>query len=296
MSPENNNWQDWFIGTLKCLTDAAVVTDTNFKILFSNPKAENLVGLTKGEIEEKSLFKIFRMDKAGDEMLQAVLERDNNNAFTSILFDHKGKELNVECTISKVCDHQQKTIGYVVLYKDITEEKILVKDIKESERKYKGLFENALEGIFIIDQQSRIIDANPAACKIYGIKKDEFLKLSVKDIFPHKTKEESGAIWEDFLTVGYISGLYKFKLKSGEFNYIDFKARTNFLPGLHLAVFSNVTEKIETEKALRFSEANLKAIFNNTSQRIILLDNNSKILTVNSAAQEAVTRMIGEEL
>jgi PAS domain S-box-containing protein len=300
MSSENKNWKDWFTGTLKCLTDAAVFIDRDLKILFSNSRAVQLAGLGKEEIQEENLLEIFRMDDAGNSMLLSILKKvkkDHPFTFTSILISKTLKEVRVECIVSSVHNNDNdELIGYILIFKEISEGKQIVKEIKESERKYKGLFENALEGIFIIDEQSYIIDANPAACKIYGFKKEEFLKLSVKEIFPHKTKEEASAIWSGFLKVGYISGLYKFQLKSGEFNYIDFKAKTNFLPGLHLAVFSNVTEKIETEKALRLSEANLKAIFNNASQRIILLDTDLKILTVNKAAQEASMKLINKEL
>jgi PAS domain S-box-containing protein len=299
MSSENKYWKDWFNGTLKCLTEPIVVIDRNFKILISNSKAEELLGWGKEDIEGKDSEKILKiLDDTGKDILKPSLKKSVSHesiTFASLLVLKDGNKLSIECTISSVKDFENNLIGYIVLFKDISEERLREKEIKESERKYKGLFENAIEGIFIFNEQSDIIDANPAACKMYGFKKEEFLKLSVKDIFPHKTSEESIAIWNGFLKVGYIDGLYKFQLKNGTFNYIDFKARTNFLPGLHLAVFSNVTEKIIIERALRNSEANLKAVFNNTSQRIILLDMDLKILTVNSAAQDFAKKMLGAE-
>jgi PAS domain S-box-containing protein len=153
-----------------------------------------------------------------------------------------------------------------------------------------------LEGIFILDDGSHVIDANPAACNIYGISKAEFTKLSAKNIFPHKSAKEADSIWNNFMKTGFLSGLYKYQQKTGSIKYIDFKAKTNFLPGLHLAVFSDVTERILAEKALRNSEANLQAIFNNTSQRIILLDSELKVVTANRSAHQTIYASLGKDL
>src|SRR5690606_1793903 len=80
---------------------------------------------------------------------------------------------------------------------------------------------------------------------------------------------------------------------SGDTRYIDFKVRGNFIQGFHLAIFSDVTEKTLTAKALRNSEANLKAIFNNANQRFILLDNDYNIITFNESAQKRTYMHLG---
>ncbi|MCS6823216.1 MAG: PAS domain-containing sensor histidine kinase [Cytophagaceae bacterium] len=161
-----------------------------------------------------------------------------------------------------------------------------------SDLKYRILFENVLEGIFILNDKARIIDYNPAAQKIYG--KSTFEGLKVFDLFPHNTHEENEYLWNQFMQEGEFKGFYKYLSNpSNSPIYIEFKAKKNFLPGLHLAVFTDVTEKTLTQKSLAKSEANLKAIFNNSPDAIILIDLNYNILASNLTAKKKSERFLG---
>jgi len=63
-------------------------------------------------------------------------------------------------------------------YRNSAEQKLT-----ESEQKYKKLFESKNEAVVILDAQTyRIIDANSAACRLYGYTKDEILTLTPFDI------------------------------------------------------------------------------------------------------------------
>lgn len=55
--------------------------------------------------------------------------------------------------------------------------------IKESERKYRTLFETATDGILILSDAGLIVDANPAACAMYGRGRDELVGLAVRALF-----------------------------------------------------------------------------------------------------------------
>lgn len=169
-------------------------------------------------------------------------------------------------------------------------------EISESEKKYRSLFEQALEGIFIMDDTGKIIEANPAACRIYEVGKKDFEKLKIHHVFPHKSFDEAEQIWQEFLKSGEINGFYKFLSPAGNTKYIDFRAKVNFLPHLHLAVFNDVTQRVATEKALQTSEANLKAIFNSSNQQIILLDKDLRIVTANEKANISSIRNVNRPL
>jgi PAS domain S-box-containing protein len=55
---------------------------------------------------------------------------------------------------------------------------------RQSERKYRDLFEAVTDGIFIADVQGRILEANDAACRQLGYTREELLALSLPDFAP----------------------------------------------------------------------------------------------------------------
>lgn len=71
----------------------------------------------------------------------------------------------------------------ITVYEDITESKQTEAALKESELKYRQLFETKNEAVIFLDAESkRFIDVNNAACELYGYTKEEMLNLTAKDI------------------------------------------------------------------------------------------------------------------
>ncbi|MCK5269489.1 MAG: PAS domain S-box protein, partial [Sedimentisphaerales bacterium] len=72
------------------------------------------------------------------------------------------------------------------------------KELRESEKKYRLLFETAKDAIFISDEKGKFIDVNQAACESLGYSKEEFMELTIKDIdagpegYEHFTKLRNG--------------------------------------------------------------------------------------------------------
>ncbi|MEE8483709.1 MAG: PAS domain S-box protein [Nitrospinota bacterium] len=85
---------------------------------------------------------------------------------------------------------------FATVFEDITERKHAAEAIKMSERKYRHLFEDANDSIFIADlDDGRFIDVNTVAAERLGYTKEELLDLKVSDINP---KEAGDAVKESF--------------------------------------------------------------------------------------------------
>ncbi len=61
--------------------------------------------------------------------------------------------------------------------------------VKASEQRIRTLFERAVDGIFVVSENHRIIEANPAALAMLGYSLDEMLKLSVQDILTEASRQ-----------------------------------------------------------------------------------------------------------
>jgi two-component system NtrC family sensor kinase len=79
-------------------------------------------------------------------------------------------------------DGRIKTYAYI---RDITERKKFEKELKESEEKYRNLFESVRHGLFISTKEGRFLDCNQAMWGVLGYQsKEEFLKIDIaKDLY-----------------------------------------------------------------------------------------------------------------
>jgi len=81
-----------------------------------------------------------------------------------------------------VYDTQGAVTAVEGLIHDVTSRKETEQGLREAERRYRGLFDNALEGIFRTTIDGRYQGANPALAKIYGFSSPEELMAELKDI------------------------------------------------------------------------------------------------------------------
>lgn len=274
------------------ISDAMIVTDQKKNITYLNPAASALLGKKLKTIKGKSVLKELKLTPANSKIkfTSLFMEASSGDPEAFFLEQEKKKRTKVHTKVSTV----PKNEGYIIQISRASREADLLLDIQESEKKYRGLFENAVEGIFIMDNYGGIVDYNPGACQIYGRK--DFSGMNIFDLFPQNTGADNKKFWKNFISEGKISGYYRYNLPDGKVTYIEFKAKANYLPNLHLAVLSDVTEKRMTEKALLTSEANLKAIFDSSEQSIILLDMYYTILAANVNASEIAKKILGKPL
>ncbi|MCB0191834.1 MAG: PAS domain S-box protein [Anaerolineae bacterium] len=157
-------------------------------------------------------------------------------------------------------------------------------DLQRSETYYRSIFDNALNAIFIADDEGNYVDVNPAACRMVGYSREEILSKRVSDMLPsHISPETFQAIWRTFLDGGLQTGEYLLQNKGGQFIETEFQAAVNFLPGHHLSILQDVTERKQVEKALRESEARFRAVWEVASDAMVLSDADGVVLDANPA-------------
>ncbi|MFN6944680.1 MAG: PAS domain S-box protein [Cytophagaceae bacterium] len=255
-----------------------IISDTTLSISLYNKAAEiSFPGLN--ELRSQSINKLIgNSNFYSTDNISEFLNKEHQGI---IFFNSLQKAANIVVSVFDTGSFK----GFIFKMKPFVES---AEDVS-----YKHLFNNVQEGIFIFDNVGKIIDTNPAASEIYNISKTELLKRHVFDLFPHKTEKETRLIWDEFLKTGSLAGLYKYKI-GDKSTYIEFKTNKDFIPGFHLAVFSDVTSHKITERALKNSEANLKAVFNNNNQSLFLVDLEGKVITLNSKAKETSLFYRGE--
>lgn len=71
--------------------------------------------------------------------------------------------------------------GAILISSDITDRKRAEDALRESEEKFRALFETAWDAIFVVDRHGKVLDVNPQACRSLGYSRTELLKLRFRD-------------------------------------------------------------------------------------------------------------------
>ena len=78
--------------------------------------------------------------------------------------------------------HSDGSMSKMAMIQDITERKEMEEALRRAEEDYRGIFENAVEGIFRSRPDGRLICVNPAFAKIFGYHSPEEVLASITDI------------------------------------------------------------------------------------------------------------------
>src|SRR5262249_54100319 len=91
-------------------------------------------------------------------------------------------------------------LGYIGCADDITERKRIEQALVTSESRYRALFENANDAIFLESEDDDIIAANERACELLGYSHEELLAMKVPDLQAPEVKGRLGTVIKDELT------------------------------------------------------------------------------------------------
>ena len=167
--------------------------------------------------------------------------------------------------------------------------------LRESEGKYRALFETAQDAIFLGDERGRFLDVNQAACESLGYTKEELLELRNKDI----DADPSG--YEAFVQVrdGLVENM-RFDLdqrrKDGTLLPVEITG-CFFTSGgqrISLAIARDITLRKNAEEALRESEEKYRLLVENANDAIFVMQD-QKVKFPNPRAVE-IGRYLGVDL
>ena len=163
--------------------------------------------------------------------------------------------------------YNNKIIGATALARDITERIVQEEALKQSEEKYRNIFESNKDSITIYKlntdhQPTNFLEANTASTTIFGYQKQELLALSIKDIEPISEKKRKTRT-ENLLIDGYIDYETTIKNKKGNQREVETKSlviQFNGEPAV-MNITRDITERKQTDNNLIRAHESLATIF-----------------------------------
>jgi PAS domain S-box-containing protein len=94
-----------------------------------------------------------------------------------------GTSLSLEISASLIRDIDGQPTGFRGIALDVTERKQTEEALKETEKRYRSLFEESLDAIVITDREGEFVDANKAALDLLGVSREETAKTNFKEFY-----------------------------------------------------------------------------------------------------------------
>lgn len=217
----------------------AILVSTNGECVYANPAAVDLLAAeTEDDILESTITDFVHPDdtEAVADAIEPVQAGDRQvDQIRRTIQTLDGRDIPVEVTGRHITWEGQD--GIVTILRDLSEHE----RHEQEEARYRAAFEKAFDAMVIADDEGRYIEANQSTCDLFGLEKPELLGRTIAEFAPDDFDFE--AAWREFEASEQERGTFPLVRPTGERRTVEYAATANIVPGEHLSVLRDVTER-----------------------------------------------------
>ncbi len=179
--------------------DGVVVTDREGRVEWVNEAFTRISGYTLNELKGRKPGDVLQ----GEETSAAAISMMNNALSQQAPFNvdvvnysKTGQPYWVRISCNPMRDESGSLTGYMAIESDIDEQKRAEKRLRESELRFRSIFDDAGDAIYIHDRFGRIMDVNQGACDQTGYTRAELISLNVSQLDRGVSPDALLNIWE----------------------------------------------------------------------------------------------------
>jgi PAS domain S-box-containing protein len=236
--------------------------DAKGRYVFVNSEFCRLEGLTPDQLLGKTVLELGLKDaalaakRAADH--ETIMQSGNPIEADEIHAGADGEKRTYHTIKSPVLDSAGKILGTQGVLFDVTERQRAEQALRDSEERYRQLFELESDAIVLVDREThRYVDVNRAAQQLYGYSREEFLQMTPEDVSaePEKTRNHIDS-------ADVHVPLRWHRKKNGERFAVEINANQIIHRGRPTALVAlrDITERRRAEEALKESEARYQRI------------------------------------
>ncbi|DAC73319.1 MAG TPA: hypothetical protein DSN98_00075 [Thermoplasmata archaeon] len=237
---------------------AITLTDENEKIISWNKYAETLLGMTKDDLYLRPVQDLYPTTEWQKIRAQNIRQKGMQHHLETKIQRKNNDPLDVNLSLSVLKNHEDRVVGSIGIIKDISEQKRAEKTLKESEKKFKLLYEKAPVPYHTLSPIGIITDVNEKWCHTFGYAKEEVLGNSIFDFISENERMQAQQSFAQKISDGksYTDGHErKYRTKTGAKRL--FVTHDFFLfdeNGIVISVYTtmeDITESKMAEQALK---------------------------------------------
>ncbi|HET6462134.1 MAG TPA: PAS domain S-box protein, partial [Syntrophales bacterium] len=281
--------KDYVDNIIKSMINSLIVVSPDNKIIRTNVATCTLLGYEERELVGRPVETIFgRSGSIRAPWVKTMLADGHLSNIEETYLTKTGKEIPVLFSASVMYDAHKVIRGTVYVAQDITERKRADEALRESENKYRKIFENVQDIFYQTDNEGKIIDISPSIERYSGYSRGNLIGKPVGEVYfdPEDRARLLQAIREKGEVVDYELRL---KSKDNPLIYASANAHILFdLAGKPIGVegsLRDITERKNAEEKLQ----KLAAVVRYSSELVTLTNLDGKMVFLN----EAGAKMLG---
>ncbi len=294
--------------------NAIFLTDETGQIIEWNQAAEQLTELPKTDVLNQMVWDIRYKTSPSTAQTPALYEQMKTNILNLLQTGQHPKNAKVTELQIKTVTGQLKVIQATVfaiktetgnmlgnIMRDVTAQKLTEQGLRDSEEKYRALFNNELYAICIFDLETlRFLDVNAAYTRLYGYSRAELLAgTTIHNITAEPEKSDAStnqAVHEGTIFIP----LRYHRKKDGTVFPVEIVGGPYTWQGRRVmfALAHDITNRQQMEAALRHSERKFRSVIEQANDAIVLVDETGQVIEWNPAAEHIIgmkrTEVLGQ--
>jgi two-component system sporulation sensor kinase A len=172
------------------MADAVVITDNKGVITFYNEGAVEIFGHHPSDILGKPVLDFYVRKKDAKAVKQMLLKSKEGKIsnFETQFLNRDGKTVFVNMSATLMRNEEGNVIGTLGINRDITQRKILERELKESEEHYRTMVESAHDMVAIVGEDYRLKYVNKKAEELTAYSREELKGMDFRDLLDKGTR------------------------------------------------------------------------------------------------------------
>jgi len=276
---------------VECSDDAIHAVNLDGTIVSWNRGAEKLFGYSPQDIVGKSIA-ILAPQGRGEEVahfLEAVAQGDSVAPFETVLRAKDGREVDVALSISPIRNANGDVVGASATAHDIRVRIEARRKLRESEERFRDLFEHAPSGICVAGLDGRFIKVNAAFCQMTGYTEQELLATSFDKLIHPDDLEPSLQLRKTLFRDPDRSLEVETRYFHRSGRLVWGRMRVSVLrsqdggPPCFIGHVEDITERKRAEQALRETEERFREVFEHAPFGMLVAGLDGRFIQVNAA-------------
>ncbi len=269
------------------MAEGMVIADRDGRYIYANPAMEKIYGGPLSEIIGRR-SEDFVVESEHDQVARqlALRKAGESSSYRTEIRAADGSRRVVEVSGAPRYDAEGQYDGLVALIQDVTDRVHAEQAIKESEQKYRLLFDDNPQPILFCDvEHATVLMANAAAVELYGYSHEEFAGKKLIELRPGAFRDDFLNTWASLAGQKTWKGSAEHVKKNGEQLFVeihlsemDFDGRSS-----RLVVIHDITDRRRAEERIHASEKLAAAVIENSPIGITVRDSQGKLLLHNEA-------------
>ena len=246
---------------LDAMTELVLFLDTDLRVIWANQAMHEAFNLKPGHLNGKHCYKALHNRSRACSICPA--EKTLKTGEPHDVVDITSYKKNWVLRSYPVRDEKGSLNGVVEIVTDITERRRAEEAMRQSEQKYRELFENANDIIFILDFNGKILSCNDAASRTYGYEPGQMPGLNLETLLDKNYVPVVRKLFRRKLGSMDVPNPLEFLTytRTGEAVWVEVNARGIRENGILVAIHGiarNITERKRMEEALKKREQELE--------------------------------------